>query len=187
MSSQSEPRRRSLRIIESRRKILRDAIREIVQEYKRAARRQRWRDAIWDIIQQKRAKKDRLKRMVRKMAEQRRAQKAAELRAGGAWCVCLTMPPVNYTCSVCFGSMPSIRNSSSPGRFSIPQSECGAVRRAFIWPAYCKVCTRNMAAPTNIFGGASIVDVISWIVRRRTFSILELMTWIHLTRMTMRK
>ena len=74
-------RRRSLRIIESRRKILRDAIRDIVADYKRAQRRQRWRDAIWDIIQQKRAKRDRLKRMVRKMAEQRRAQKAAELRA----------------------------------------------------------------------------------------------------------
>ena len=81
MSSQPEPRRRSLRIIEARRKILRDTIREIVQEYKRAQRRQRWRDAIWDIVQQKRAKKDHLKRMVRKMAEQRRAQKAAELRA----------------------------------------------------------------------------------------------------------
>ena len=81
MSSQPEPRRRSLRIIESRRKVLRDAIREIVQEYKWVQRRQRWRDAIWDIIQQKRAKKDRLKRMVRKMAEQRHAQKAAELRA----------------------------------------------------------------------------------------------------------
>ena len=78
---QPEPRRRLLRIIESRRKILREAIREIVQEYKRAERRQRWRDAIWDIIQQKRAKKDRLKRMVSKMAEQRRAQKAAELCA----------------------------------------------------------------------------------------------------------
>ena len=81
MSSQPEPRRRSLRIIESRRKILRDAIRDIVHEYKRAQRRQRWRDAIWDIIQQKRAKQARPKRMVRKMAEQRRAQKAAELRA----------------------------------------------------------------------------------------------------------
>ena len=81
MSSQPEPRRRSLRIIESRTKILRDAIRDIVHEYKRAQRRQRWRDAIWDIIQQKRAKQARPKRVVRKMAEQRRAQKAAELRA----------------------------------------------------------------------------------------------------------
>ena len=81
-------------------------------------------------------------------------------RTGGAWCVCLTMSPVIYICSVCFGSMPSIRNSSSPGRYSIPQSECGAVRRAFIWPASCKACTRCMAAPTNIFGGASIADVI---------------------------
>ena len=81
MSSQPEPRRRSLRIIESRRKILRDAIRDIVHEYKRAQRRQRWHDAIWDIIQQKRAKQARPKRMVRKIAEQRRAQKAAELRA----------------------------------------------------------------------------------------------------------
>ena len=81
MSSQPEPRRRPLRIIESRRKVLRDAIREIVQEYKRAERRQRWRDAIWDIIQHKRAKQARLKRMVCKMAEQRRAHKAAELRA----------------------------------------------------------------------------------------------------------
>ena len=80
MSSQPE-RRRSLRIIESRRKILRDAIRNIVDEYKIAQRRQRWRDAIWDIIQEKRAKQARLKRMVRQMAEQRRAQKAAELRA----------------------------------------------------------------------------------------------------------
>ena len=74
-------RRRSLRICQARKKVLRDTIREIVHEYKRAQRRQRWRDAIWDIIQQKRSKKDRLKRMVRKMAEQRRAQKAAELRA----------------------------------------------------------------------------------------------------------
>ena len=81
MSSQPEPRRRSLRIIESHRKVLRDAIREIVHEYKRAQRRQRWRDAIWDIIQQKRAKQARLKRMVRKMAEERQKQKAAELRA----------------------------------------------------------------------------------------------------------
>ena len=79
--SQPEGRRRSLRIIESRRKILRDAIRDIVHEYKRAQSRQRWHDDIWDIIQQKRAKQDRLKRMVRKMAEQRRAQKAAELHA----------------------------------------------------------------------------------------------------------
>ena len=80
MSSQPE-RRRSLRIIESRRKILLDAIRDIVHEYKHAQRRQRWRDAIWDIIQQKLAKHARFKRMVRKIAEQRRAQKAAELRA----------------------------------------------------------------------------------------------------------
>ena len=79
MSSLPEVRRRrSLRIIESRRKILRDTIREIVADYKRA---QRWRDAIWDIIQQKRAKQQRLKRMIRKMAEQRSAQKAAELCA----------------------------------------------------------------------------------------------------------
>ena len=56
MSSQPETRRRSLRILESRRKILRDAIRDIVHEYKRAQRRQRCRDAIWDIIQRKRAK-----------------------------------------------------------------------------------------------------------------------------------
>ncbi|XP_074608519.1 uncharacterized protein LOC141861550 [Acropora palmata] len=81
MSSQPGTRRRSSRIIESRRKVLRDAIREIVHEYKRAERRQRWRDAIWDIIQQKRSKQARLKCMVRKIAEQRRAQKAAELRA----------------------------------------------------------------------------------------------------------
>ena len=81
MSQPERGRRRSLRIIESRRKILRDTIRDIVAEYKRAQRRQRWRDAIWDIFQQKRAKQDRVKRMVRKMAEQRRAQKAAELRA----------------------------------------------------------------------------------------------------------
>ena len=79
MGSQPETRRRSLRIIESRRKILRDAICDIVNEYKRAQRRQPWRDAIWDIIQQKRAKQDRLKRMVSKIAEQRRAQKVAEL------------------------------------------------------------------------------------------------------------
>ena len=79
--SQPEGRRRSLRIIESRRKILRDTLHEIVADYKRAQRRQRWRDAIWDIIQQKRAKQQRLKRMVRKIAEQRRAQKAAEFRA----------------------------------------------------------------------------------------------------------
>ena len=81
MSTQPKTRRRSLRIIESRRKVLRDAICEIVHEYKRAQRRQRWRDAIWDIIQQKRAKQDRLKRMVRKMAKERRKQKAVELRA----------------------------------------------------------------------------------------------------------
>ena len=74
-------RRRTLRIIESRRKILRDTIRDIVATYKRAQRRQRWRDNIWDIIQEKRAKQQRLKRMVRKMGEQQRAQKAAELRA----------------------------------------------------------------------------------------------------------
>ena len=66
--SQPVGRRRSLRIVESRRKILRDTIREIVSDYKRAQRRQRWRDAIWDIIQQKWAKQQRLKRMVRKMA-----------------------------------------------------------------------------------------------------------------------
>ena len=164
--SQPEPRRRSLRIIEARRKILRDTIREIVQEYKRAQRRQRWGDAIWDIVQQKRAKKDRLKRMVRKMAEQRRAQKAAELRARireqqedrrCVVCVSITMPPVIYTCSAYFTFMASLRNSISPGRYSIPQSVCGAVRRAFIWSVYCKACTRNMAAPTNIFGGAFIV------------------------------
>ena len=81
-------------------------------------------------------------------------------RTGGVWCVCLTMPPVIYICSVCLRHMPSIRNSSSPGRYSIPQSECGAVRRAFIWPASYKACTRCMAAPTNIFGGVSIADVI---------------------------
>ena len=81
MSTQPEPRRRSLRIIESRRKVLRDTIREIVHEYKRAERRQRWRAAIWDIIQQKRAKQARLKRIVRKMEEERRKQKAAELFA----------------------------------------------------------------------------------------------------------
>ena len=34
-------------------------------------------------------------------------------RTGGAWCVCFTMPPVIYTCSVCSRSMPSMRNSSS--------------------------------------------------------------------------
>ena len=56
-------------------------MRDIIHEYKHAQRRQRWRDAIWDIIQQKRAKHARLKRMVRKIAEQRCAQKAAELRA----------------------------------------------------------------------------------------------------------
>ena len=81
MSTQPETRRRSLRIVESHNKILRDAIRDIVHEYKRAQWRQRWRDAIWDIIQQKRAKQHCLKRMVREIAEQRRAQKAAELRA----------------------------------------------------------------------------------------------------------
>ena len=78
-------------------------------------------------------------------------------RTGGAWCVCITMPPVIYTCSAYFIFMASLRNSISPGRYSIPQSVCGAVRRAFIWPVYCKACTRNMAAPTNIFGGAFIV------------------------------
>ena len=65
-------------------------MRDIIHEYKHAQRRQRWRDAIWDIIQQKRlhacpilkrAKHARLKRMVRKVAEQRCAQKAADLRA----------------------------------------------------------------------------------------------------------
>ena len=81
MSSQPETRRRSLRIIESRRKILCDTICDIVHKYKCAQRRQHWRDAIWDIIQQKRAKQDHLKRMVRKMAEQRHVQKAAELHA----------------------------------------------------------------------------------------------------------
>ena len=78
-------------------------------------------------------------------------------RTGGVWCVCRIMPLVTYTCSVCSGSIPSMRNSISPGRYSIPQSECGAVRRVSIWPAYCKACTRCMAAPTNIFGSACIV------------------------------
>ena len=78
-------------------------------------------------------------------------------RIGGAWCVCRIMPLVTYTCSVCSGSIPFMRNSSSLEKSSIPQSECGAVRRVSIWPAYCKACTRCMAAPTNIFGGACIV------------------------------
>ena len=78
-------------------------------------------------------------------------------RIGGAWCVCRIMPLVTYTCSVCSGSIPSMRNSSSLEKSSIPQSVCGAVRRVSIWPAYCKACTRCMAAPTNIFGGACIV------------------------------
>ena len=78
-------------------------------------------------------------------------------RIGGAWCVCRIMPLVTYTCSVCSGSIPFMRNSSSLEKSSIPQSVCGAVRRVSIWPAYCKACTRCMAAPTNIFGGACIV------------------------------
>ena len=78
-------------------------------------------------------------------------------RTGGAWCVYRIMPLVTYTCSVCSGSIPSMRNSSSLEKSSIPQSECGAVRRVSIWPAYCKACTRCMAAPTNIFGSACIV------------------------------
>ena len=41
---------------------------------------------------------------------------------------------------------------------------CGAVRGTFIWAVSCKACPRNMAAPTNIFGGASIVNAISWTV-----------------------
>ena len=81
-------------------------------------------------------------------------------RTGGVWCVCRTMPPVIYTCSLCSRYMPSMTNSISPGRYSIPQSECGAVRRVFIWPASYKACTRCMAAPTNIFGSACIVGVI---------------------------
>ena len=106
-------------------------------------------------------------------------------RTGGVWCVRLTMPPVNYICSACSRHMPSMPNSISRGRYSIPQSVCGAVRRAFIWPASYKACTRCMAAPTNVFGGAFIVGVISWTVERRMYSISELMT--HLTLMTMRK
>ena len=78
-------------------------------------------------------------------------------RTGGVWCVYFTMPLVIYTCSVCSRYMLSLRSSISRGRYSIPQSVCGAVRRVSIWPAYCKVCTRSMAAPTNIFGGACIV------------------------------
>ena len=78
-------------------------------------------------------------------------------RTGGVWCVCFTMPLVIYTCSVCSRYMLSLRSSISLEKSSIPQSVCGAVRRVFIWPAYCKVCTRSMAAPTNIFGGACIV------------------------------
>ena len=97
-------------------------------------------------------------------------------RTGGAWCVCITMPPVIYTCSAYFTFMASLRNSISRGRYSIPQSVCGAVRRVFIWPVYCKACTPNMAAPTNIFGGACIVGVISWTVERRMYSILVSMT-----------
>ena len=157
MSNQPETRRRSLRIIESRKKILRDAIRD-----------QRWRDAIWDIIQQKRAKQHCLKHMVRKIAEQRRAQKPAELHArirerqeDRRCVVCgVTVPPLNCTSNVCFGYMPFIRSYGSPRKCSIPQSVCGAVRRTFIRPVSSKACTRNMAAPTNIFGGVSIVDAI---------------------------
>ena len=108
-------------------------------------------------------------------------------KTGGAWCVCLTMAPVNYTCSVCFGSMPSMPNSISRGRYSIPQSECGDVRRAFIWPASYKACTRSMAAPTNIFGGASIVGVISWTVETRMSSISASTMSIRLIRTTTRK
>ena len=108
-------------------------------------------------------------------------------RTGGAWCVCITMPPLIYIYSAYFIFVASLRNSISLEKSSIPQSVCGAVRRVFIWPAYCKVCTRNMAAPTNIFGGACIVGVTSWTVARRISSILASMTWTHLTRMTMRK
>ena len=97
-------------------------------------------------------------------------------RTGGAWCVCITMPPVIYIYSAYFTFVASLRNSISLEKSSIPQSVCGAVRRAFIWPVYCKACTRNMAAPTNIFGGACIVGVTSWTVERRMSSILELMT-----------
>ena len=68
------------KISEERRRILRDIIRGHQRTHKRAKSRQYWRDAIWDIIQQKRAKKQRLKRLVRKMAERRRAQKAAQFR-----------------------------------------------------------------------------------------------------------
>ena len=71
--SQPEGRRRSLRIIESRRKILRDAIRDIVEDYKRAQRRQRLRAMPFGTLSNRSGP--------RKMAEQRRAHKAAELRA----------------------------------------------------------------------------------------------------------
>ena len=108
-------------------------------------------------------------------------------RTGGVWCVCITMPPLIYIYSAYFIFVASLRNSISLEKSSIPQSVCGAVRREFIWPAYYKVCTRNMAAPTNIFGGACIVGVTSWTVARRMSFILVSMTWTRSIPTTMKK
>ena len=93
-------------------------------------------------------------------------------KSGGAWCVCLIIIPVKCTSNHCFTFVASLRISSCPGRCSIPQSVCVAARCVFIWPVSCKACTRCMATPTNIIGGASIVNAILWTVEMRTYSTL---------------
>ena len=90
---------------------------------------------------------------------------------GGVWCVYVITVRVKCTSNDYFIFVASLRNSSSPGKCSIPQSVSGAVGLAFIWPVNCKACTRFMAAPTNIFGGAFIVDAISWTVKTKMSSI----------------
>ena len=191
MSSQPE-RRRSLCIIESRRKILRDGIRDIVDEYKRAQRRQRWRDAIWDIIQQKRAKQKRAKRMVCKLAEQRRAQKAAILRArirerqeDRRCVVCLC-----YHCPSELHLQHMFRIHTVHTKF--PKKVLNTTirmwcRKARVHMACVLQSIRCMAAPTNIFGGASNVDAMSWTVETRTSSTSASTTWTRSIRKITRK
>ena len=178
MSSQPETRRRSLRIIESRRKILHDAIRDIVHEYKRAQHGQCWRDAIWDIIQQKRTKQDRLKRMVRKIAEQRRAQKAAELRARikerqeerrCVVCLCYHAPTeLHLQCM--------FRVHAVPTKLKFPKKVLNTTIR--MW--YCKVRVHMACVLQSMhsqYGRANkhlwwCVDAILWTVETRTSSTL---------------
>ena len=178
--SQPEGRRRSLRIIESRRKILRDAIRDIVEDYKRAQRRQRLRAMPFGTLSNRSGpskigssawyarwrSNDVPIKPLNSVPGSENAKKN-----GGVWCVYVITVRVKCTSNDYFIFVASLRHSSSPGKCSIPQSVSGAVGLAFIWPVNCKACTRCMAAPTNIFGGAFIVDAISWTVKTRMSSI----------------